>query len=160
LQCHIGRDTLCLVRRGAVVTGLDFSGPALDFARRLAAETGLKASFVQGTVDEAPHLTPGPYDLVFATWGTLCWLPDMTEWARVVASVLAPGGELYCADSHPSFMTLEEQPGKRLGRFGLTLHPDKTRFIDFRPQRHGGTPPDCKAQSFDFLGFTHSWGKS
>jgi len=50
--------------------------------------------------------------------------------------------------------------GKRLGRFGLKLHPDKTCFIDFRPQRHGGTPPDCKAQSFDFLGFTHSWGKS
>jgi len=50
--------------------------------------------------------------------------------------------------------------GKRLGRFGLTLHPDKTRFIDFRPQRHGGTPPDCKAQSFDFLGFTHAWQKS
>jgi RNA-directed DNA polymerase len=50
--------------------------------------------------------------------------------------------------------------GKRLGRFGLTLHPDKTRFIDFRPQRHGGTPSDCRAQSFDFLGFTHSWGKS
>ena len=50
--------------------------------------------------------------------------------------------------------------GKRLARFGLTLHPDKTRFIDFRPQRHGGTPADCKAESFDFLGFTHSWGKS
>src|SRR5215472_8234422 len=50
--------------------------------------------------------------------------------------------------------------GKRLDRFGLTLHPDKTHFIDFRPQRHGGTPPDCKVQSFDFLGFTHSWGKS
>jgi RNA-directed DNA polymerase len=50
--------------------------------------------------------------------------------------------------------------GKRLCRFGLTLHPDKTHFIDFRPQRHGGTPPDCTAQSFDFLGFTHSWQKS
>jgi group II intron reverse transcriptase/maturase len=50
--------------------------------------------------------------------------------------------------------------GKRLGRFGLALHPGKTHFIDFRPQRHGGTPPDCKAQSFDFLGFTHSWVKS
>src|SRR3977135_3585887 len=47
LQCHIGRDTLCLVRRGAVATGLDFSGAALDFARRLADEVGLKASFVQ-----------------------------------------------------------------------------------------------------------------
>ena len=29
--------------------------------------------------------------------------------------------------------------GKRLGRFGLTLHPDKTWFINFRPQRNGGT---------------------
>jgi group II intron reverse transcriptase/maturase len=50
--------------------------------------------------------------------------------------------------------------GKRLGRFGLALHPDKTRFIDFRPQRHGGTPPECKVRTFDFLGFTHMWGKS
>ena len=50
--------------------------------------------------------------------------------------------------------------GKRLGRSGLTLHPDKTRFIDFRPQRHGGTPADCKGTTFDFLGFTHAWGKS
>ena len=48
--------------------------------------------------------------------------------------------------------------GKRLGRFGLKLHPDKTR--DFRPQRHGGTPPDCKDPPFDILGFTHAWGKS
>jgi len=50
--------------------------------------------------------------------------------------------------------------GKRLGRFGLTLHPDKTRFLDFRPRRHGGTPPDSQVGTFDFLGFTHSWGKS
>jgi 2-polyprenyl-3-methyl-5-hydroxy-6-metoxy-1,4-benzoquinol methylase len=59
LQCHIGRDTLCLVRRGALATGLDFSSAALDVARGLAEETGLKAHFVQGTVDEAPRLTPG-----------------------------------------------------------------------------------------------------
>jgi hypothetical protein len=50
--------------------------------------------------------------------------------------------------------------GKRLGRFGLSLHSDKTHFIDFRPQRHGGTPSDCTAQSFAFLGFIHSWQKS
>src|SRR6202045_3252391 len=43
LQCHIGRDTLCLVRRGAEATGLDFSGVALDVAHRLSSETGLKA---------------------------------------------------------------------------------------------------------------------
>src|SRR3984893_620073 len=42
----------------------------------------------------------------------------------------------------------------------LTLHPDKTRFIDFRPQRRGGTHADCKDPPFDLLGFTHTWGKS
>jgi len=112
LQCHIGRDTLCLVRRGAAATGLDFSGVALDVARRLAFETGLQATFVQGTVDAAPSLTPGPFDLVFTTWGTICWLPDVRTWARVIASVLAPGGELYFADTHPGFAVMEEHAGK------------------------------------------------
>ena len=101
LQCHIGRDTLCLARRGAIVTGLDFSSAALDVARRLSEETGLKADFVEGTVDQAPELTPGPFDLVFTTWGTICWLPDVKQWANTIASVLAPGGELYFADAHP-----------------------------------------------------------
>ena len=54
LQCHIGHDTLCLVRRGATVTGLDFSSAALNVARRLSDDTGLKADFVEGTVDQAP----------------------------------------------------------------------------------------------------------
>jgi SAM-dependent methyltransferase len=112
LQCHIGRDTLCLVRRGATATGLDFSAAALDVARRLSDETGLKADFVEGTLDQAPKLTPGPFDLVFTTWGTICWLPDMRAWARVIASVLAPGGELYFADAHPGFCVLEEHAGK------------------------------------------------
>jgi group II intron reverse transcriptase/maturase len=49
---------------------------------------------------------------------------------------------------------------KRFERYGLTLHPDKTRFIDFRPERPGGTQPGCKEPPFDFLGFTHTWGKS
>jgi 2-polyprenyl-3-methyl-5-hydroxy-6-metoxy-1,4-benzoquinol methylase len=112
LQCHIGRETLSLARRGATVTGLDFSKTALDVARRLSRETGLKADFVQGTVDLAPELTPGPFDLVFTTWGTICWLPDMASWAKVIATVLAPGGELYFADAHPAFNVLEDCNGR------------------------------------------------
>jgi SAM-dependent methyltransferase len=113
LQCHIGRDTLCLVRRGAEVTGLDFSGVALKVARQLAVETGLEARFIQGRIDQAPHLAPGPFDLVFTTWGTICWLPDMAVWANVISSVLAPGGELYFADAHPAFSVLDVR-GDRL----------------------------------------------
>jgi hypothetical protein len=57
-------------------------------------------------------------------------------------------------------MTFETRRDARLGRYGLALHPDKTRFIDFRPQRRGGTHAGCKDAAFDFLGFTHAWVKS
>jgi SAM-dependent methyltransferase len=77
LQCHIGTDTLRLVRLGAIVTGLDFAAEPIRAARRLADEAGLKADFVEGRVDEAPRLVPGPFDLVYVTWGTICWLPDL-----------------------------------------------------------------------------------
>jgi RNA-directed DNA polymerase len=51
--------------------------------------------------------------------------------------------------------------GKRLSRYGLTLHPDKTRFIDFRFKRPNDTHhPATAGTTFDFLGFTHVWGKS
>jgi RNA-directed DNA polymerase len=63
-------------------------------------------------------------------------------------------------ETHHDAKRVLEVLEKRLGRFGLTLHPDKTRFIDFRPQRHGGTHADCTDAAFDFLGFTHSWAKS
>ena len=51
--------------------------------------------------------------------------------------------------------------GKRLARFGLTLHPDKTRLVDFRPQMtEGARHPETDGTTFDFLGFTHVWGRS
>jgi RNA-directed DNA polymerase len=63
-------------------------------------------------------------------------------------------------ETHRDAQRVLEVLGKRLGRYGLTLHPDKTRSIDFRPDRRGGTPADCKNLAFDFLGFTHAWAKS
>jgi len=51
--------------------------------------------------------------------------------------------------------------GKRLGRYGLTLHPDKTRFVDFRFKRpDGNRHPATDGTAFNFLGFTHVWGTS
>jgi SAM-dependent methyltransferase len=109
LQCHFGLDTLRLARRGAIATGLDFSPRAIAGARALAAELGVLARFVEGDAHDAATLLEGPFDLVYVTWGTLCWLPDMTRWARVVAALLAPGGALYLADSHPAMNALEQE---------------------------------------------------
>ena len=51
---------------------------------------------------------------------------------------------------------------KRLGRYGLTLHPEKTRIIRFeRPRLNDpDEPPHGESRTFDFLGLTHHWGKS
>jgi Reverse transcriptase (RNA-dependent DNA polymerase) len=51
--------------------------------------------------------------------------------------------------------------GKRLARYELTLHPDKTRYVDFRSYRPDGKDhPDTDGTTFTFLGFCHVWGKS
>ncbi|UYN84819.1 MAG: class I SAM-dependent methyltransferase [Microcella sp.] len=116
LQCHFGADTLTLAQRGATVVGLDFSMPAVKQARALAAELELseRARFVCANVYDARHALPEPegFDVVYTTWGTIGWLPDITEWARIIAWFLKPGGRLYFADGHPSAFVFDEpQPG-------------------------------------------------
>ncbi|ODN71650.1 class I SAM-dependent methyltransferase [Methylobrevis pamukkalensis] len=112
LQCHFGRDSLALAQQGAEVVGLDFSPAAVEVGNRLAAELGLagRARFVEANVYDAPKiLDRGPgFDIVFVTWGSLCWLPDLARWAAVVAHFLRPGGHLYLADAHPAAMVLED----------------------------------------------------
>ena len=107
------------------MTGLDFSPSALAVARRLSEETGIKAEFVQGTVYQAVGLTPGPFDLVFTTWGTICWLPDMRAWAEIIAAVLVPGGELYFADAHPGFLLMEEQAGRLVPTYDFQTQAER-----------------------------------
>jgi 2-polyprenyl-3-methyl-5-hydroxy-6-metoxy-1,4-benzoquinol methylase len=109
LQCHIGTDTVSLARLGARMTGLDFSPPALAEARRLAASSGVEATFVQSEVYDAPEaIGRGRFDLVFTGVGALCWLPDVRSWARVVADLLRPGGRLFLREGHPVLWALAD----------------------------------------------------
>jgi SAM-dependent methyltransferase len=116
LQCHIGTDTLSLARLGARVTGLDFSENAVAEARRLVAETGDDVDFVQSDVRKAAEVLPkGAFDLVYTGIGALCWLPSITEWAGVVADLLAPGGTLHLREGHPVLWSMNETlPGLTL----------------------------------------------
>jgi group II intron reverse transcriptase/maturase len=53
---------------------------------------------------------------------------------------------------------------KRFGKYGLTLHPDKTRLVPFQRPPHQDTPATTsewvRPGSFDLLGFTHFWSRS
>jgi Methyltransferase domain len=78
LQCHIGTDTISLARLGASMTGLDFSGKAVQAAQELASGAGADVTFVQSDVYlAAGALGAGKFDLVYTGVGSLPWLPDI-----------------------------------------------------------------------------------
>ena len=127
LQCHFGADTLALAQRGATVVGIDFSKPAITLARSLAHELGLadRSRFVNANVYDARHTLPQPesFDIVYTTWGTIGWLPDVAEWARIVEWYLKPGGKLYFADGHPAAFVFEDG-GDELPAFAYPYDSD------------------------------------
>jgi SAM-dependent methyltransferase len=112
LQCHIGIDSLCLARRGAIVTGLEFSGASIEAARSLASQAGLDAKFVLADVYDAHKVLLGGFDIVYVSWGSLNWLPDIWRWGDLVAGLLAPGGYLYLVEQHPAISTVRERDGR------------------------------------------------
>ena len=109
LQCHIGTDTISLARLGASMTGVDYSGPAVRQARALAEQTGADATFVESDVYEAANAVGrDAFDFVFTGVGALCWLPSVSRWAQVVASVLRPGGRLFIREGHPVLWSMQD----------------------------------------------------
>ncbi|KWV60844.1 hypothetical protein AS156_27410 [Bradyrhizobium macuxiense] len=119
LQCHIGLDTLSWARRGAHVTGLDFSQQSIVAARWIAADSGFEVEFVVADVYEAARVLGRTFDIVYTGIAALCWLPDIARWANVVRDLLKPGGELYLFELHPIERMLEQ---RALG--GLELKHD------------------------------------
>ncbi len=121
LQCHIGTDTISLLRLGAQMTGLDFSPTSLAQARRLAETTGSDVDFVEADVyDAVGALGSEAFDLVFTGVGALCWLPDVRRWAEVVAGLLRPGGRLFLREGHPMLWALDDP---REGGLLVVEHP-------------------------------------
>jgi len=129
LQCHFGKDTLTMARAGAVVTGLDFSPAAVGAARDLAGRAGLadRAEFVCAEVcGAAEALGHRTFDVVYVSFGSLCWLPSVERWAEQVGSLVAPGGRFYLHDGHPLADALDDD-GRRLAH---TYFEEPEPYVD------------------------------
>lgn len=101
LQCHFGQDTLSLARMGAEVTGLDISDAALVEAARLTRQLGLNADWVLSNVVDHVPVLDGLFDVVYTSFGTIGWLPDLKPWAANIRRYLKPGGKLVFVEFHP-----------------------------------------------------------
>ncbi len=116
LQCHFGMDTLAWARRGAKVTGVDFSPQSIDLAQSLSQELAIPAEFVCSDIDHLLEALSGQFDIVFTSYGVLHWLDNLQRWAEVIAHFLKPGGIFYIVEDHPTMrMFSSSEDGPKLG---------------------------------------------
>ncbi|MFZ4057558.1 MAG: class I SAM-dependent methyltransferase [Ferruginibacter sp.] len=120
LQCHFGLDTMSWERLGAKATGVDLSEEAILLANSIKNELQLEAEFICSNVydiigneslqkrysDDAGNWQGA--DIVFTSYGTIGWLPDLDLWAKGIAHYLKPGGTFFIADFHPVLWMMDE----------------------------------------------------
>jgi 2-polyprenyl-3-methyl-5-hydroxy-6-metoxy-1,4-benzoquinol methylase len=148
LQCHFGQDSLSLSRMGAKVTGVDFSDIAIHKAQELNVACALDAEFICCDIYELKEYLDKKFDIVFTTYGTIGWLPDIARWAELIAHFLKPGGKLVFADFHPVVWMLDEN-----------FEGVKYNYFNAEPiiEKSEGTYADTKA---DIQYETSSWNHS
>jgi SAM-dependent methyltransferase len=128
LQCHFGLDTLAWARRGAIVTGIDFSQKAITLAQSLSEELDIPAQFYCTDIYELPSILTGEFDIVFTSYGVLHGLLDLQRWAEIIAYYLKPGGIFYIVEDHPFFRVFRAKPGGE-------LKAERSYFYSEEPQQ-------------------------
>lgn len=101
LQCHFGQDSLSLARMGANVTGVDLSDQAIEKAKEMNNELNLNAEFICCDLYDLPNHSKEQFDIIFTSYGTIGWLPDLDKWAKIISQFLKPNGKFIMAEFHP-----------------------------------------------------------
>jgi SAM-dependent methyltransferase len=115
LQCNAGQDTLSIAKHlGAQVTGVDISDEAVNFARQLAQDSGIPATFVRSDIYDWFEQNSTQYDVVYMSYGTLPWLSDIQALGRGVAAALKAGGHYVLIEFHPLLAALDDNDSSKL----------------------------------------------
>jgi ubiquinone/menaquinone biosynthesis C-methylase UbiE len=109
LQCHFGQDSISLARLGASVTGVDLSDKAIEAAQQLAEKCQADATFICCDLYSLPQYLDQKFDMVFSSYGTIGWLPDLDKWAQIISRFLKPRGSFIFAEFHPVVWMFDDQ---------------------------------------------------
>ena len=153
-QCHIGVDSMSLARIGARVTGVDFSEEAIRSARALNDDCGLHCQFICCNIYDLPSHLEEQFDIVFASYGVLCWLPDLDLWCHILADRLRPGGTFVLVDGHPFSFCVKVGPNDAHPRISGNYFSDGTPQFG-HPDEEGDF--DYHATSISVGKATYEW---
>lgn len=151
LQCHFGLSTIELVRQGAArAIGVDFSPVAIKAARELAEQTGTadRVAFIGCDVLELERHLDERFDLVFASYGVITWISDLSRWAKVAARCLKPEGRFFLAEIHPTSMLFDNHRAERIVKYGY-FHDPEGEYL--------GDDPDYSDPSYKPTTVTREW---
>ena len=133
LQCHFGQDTISLSRLGATVTGVDLSDKAIESAKQIAAKTGSTATFICCDIYDLPNHLDQQFDVVFTSYGTIGWLPDLDKWAKIVSRFLKPNGQFVFVEFHPVVWMFDDnfdKIGYRYFNSGAIIETESGTYAD------------------------------
>jgi len=150
LQCHFGQDTLSWARRGAKVTGVDFSPQAIKVAQDLATKINQpEARFLCADIMHLDQHLHERFDIVFTSYGVLNWLPDIKRWGQMVARYLKPGGTFFMAEVHPFSMMFDNDQKE--------LRLTYEYFFAGKPIVDAGSGNDYADPSYKTRSKTYEW---
>lgn len=133
LQCHFGQDTISLSRLGAEVIGVDLSDKAIETAQQLATDVNSNTQFICSDVYDLPNHLDKKFDIVYTSYGTIGWLPDLDKWAKVITHFLKPNGKFVFVEFHPVVWMFDDNfqsVGYRYFNSGAILETENGTYAD------------------------------
>jgi SAM-dependent methyltransferase len=147
LQCHFGQDTMTFARMGASAVGVDLSDKAIQRASEFANQLNLDATFVCCDIYDAPKYIDEKFDIVFTSYGTIGWLPNLEKWAQVISHFLKPDGQFVMADFHP-LVWMYDNDFKEVFYSYFNIEP----IVEEEPGTYAETQADLQTKS---VGWNH-----
>ena len=105
LGCGRGYDAITFAKQNFDVTAVDFSDIAIKEAKKISKEMGVNVNFIENNVLELN--LKKEFDIIFSSYGTIGWLPDLDQWGKIVAKHLKRGGLFLLTEFHPFIALLD-----------------------------------------------------
>lgn len=144
LQCNAGEDSLSLAALGARVTGVDLSDSAIAHAGQLSQASGIPARFIRADLYDWLRDTVAAgerFDIVYCSYGVVCWLDNLLAWADGITGILHPGGRFVMLEFHPVAATFDSDWRHRFPYGGGRRRELPDGIGDYVGEAGGGLTP-------------------